>query len=85
MEYANQVWFPHLVKAVEAIENVQRATRLLLQLKFLIYKKRLKELNLPTLFYRRSRGDMIDLRFSEECMIMNALQKYFSGEKTATP
>lgn len=51
----------HLVKDIEAIENVhQRATKLVPQRKDLPYKERLKKMDLPTLAYRRSRGDMIE-------------------------
>ena len=61
LEYANQVWCPYLVKDVEAIENVQRrATRMVPQLKGLTYEERLRKLGLPTLAYRRSRGDQIE-------------------------
>lgn len=61
LEYANQVWNPHLKKDIEAIENVQRrATKLLPQMKELSYEERLRVLNLPTLTYRRSRGDLIE-------------------------
>lgn len=61
LEYANQIWCPHLVKDVEAVENVQRrATKLVPQLKDLPYEERLKKLELPTLAYRRSRGDQIE-------------------------
>ena len=51
IEYANQVWSP------TALENVQRrATKLIPG-----YKERLIRLNLPTLSYRRLRGDMIEI------------------------
>ena len=54
------MWYPHLKKHVDLLENVQRrATRLLPNLKKLSYPERLKLLNLPTLVYRRHRGDMI--------------------------
>jgi len=38
-----------------------RATKLVISIKNLIYKDRLKRLNLPTLKYRRIRGDMIEV------------------------
>ena len=61
LEYANQAWNPYLVKDIVAIENVQRrATRMLPGMKDKTYEERLKELNLPSLSYRRSRGDMIE-------------------------
>jgi hypothetical protein len=62
IEYANQVWSPILKKQETVIENVQRrATRLLPGFKDLTYEERLKKLNLPTLKYRRYRGDMIEM------------------------
>ena len=60
LEYAAPVWSPHLKKHVDLIESVQRrATKLVPGLKQLPYPERLKKLKLPTLAYRRARGDMI--------------------------
>lgn len=62
LEYANQVWAPHLKKDINAIENVQRrATKRIPGFRDLSYQERLKHLNLPTLGYRRLRGDMIEM------------------------
>ena len=62
LEYAAPIWNPHLEKQKEAIENVQRrATKLIPGLFHMSYPDRLKELNLPTLTYRRARGDMIQV------------------------
>jgi len=48
-------------KDIEALEKVQkRATKILPQLKHMNYSDRLKACNLPTLHYRRIRGDMIE-------------------------
>lgn len=53
---------PHLKKHVESIENVQRrATKQIPGLSDLSYEDRLRKLKLPTLAYRRSRGDMIEM------------------------
>ena len=61
LEYANSVWCPYKVKHIMAIENVQRrATRMIHALKGLSYEERLRKLKLPTLAYRRLRGDMIE-------------------------
>jgi len=38
-----------------------RATKLVISIKNLTYKDRLKRLKLPTLKYRRIRGDMIEV------------------------
>jgi len=44
------------------LEKVQkRATKLVLTVKILCYEERLRKLKLPTLEYRRIRGDMIEL------------------------
>ncbi len=61
LEYANAVWAPYKKKDIKAIENVQRrATKQIPSLKHLSYEDRLKKLRLPTLRYRRARGDMIE-------------------------
>ena len=62
LEYANQAWAPHLRKDIESLESVQRrATRMIPGMKDLDYHERLQHLNLPTLAYRRLRGEMIEL------------------------
>eukprot|EP00794_Sanderia_malayensis_P004409 gene4410-4998_t len=61
LEYAVQVWQPHLIKDTTALENVQRrATKLIPTLRNMSYEERLRKLELPSLAYRRLRGDMID-------------------------
>ena len=61
-DYAMAVWSPHLAKHINAIEGVQRrATKMIPTLKNLTYPERLKKLKLPTLAYRRARGDMIEV------------------------
>ncbi|XP_076063399.1 uncharacterized protein LOC143038265 [Oratosquilla oratoria] len=74
LEYANQVWCPHLAKDTDAVENVQRrATKLVPCLKGMSYEERLRTLELPTLTYRRSRGDLIETykilsgKYDSEC------------------
>ena len=60
LEYAAPIWFPHHNRLKEMIENVQRrATKMVPGLSHLSYPDRLKKLKLPTLSYRRVRGDMI--------------------------
>ena len=47
---------------IEELEKVQkRATKLVLTVKSLKYEERLRKLNLPTLKFRRIRGDMIEV------------------------
>ena len=61
LEYCNQIWNPHLLKHIISIENVQRrATKQIPGFKDLSYEERLTKLKLPTLKYRRDRGDMIE-------------------------
>ena len=62
LEYANAVWNPHKKKHINSIENVQkRATKMIPGFGNLSYPDRLKKLGLPTLVYRRMRGDMIEM------------------------
>ena len=62
LEYANQVWSPKLVRHINMLENVQdRATKLIPGLKAKTYEERLAKLKLPTLAYRRLRGDLIEV------------------------
>jgi hypothetical protein len=62
LEYGNVIWSPRLVRDRNQLEGVQRrATRLVPGLKDLPYEERLQRLNLPSLQYRRERGDMIEV------------------------
>ena len=62
LEYCNSVWCPMLKRDEVMLEKVQqRATRLLPELKQKAYPDRLRELQLPTLAYRRQRADMIQI------------------------
>ena len=69
LEYGVQVWAPWKLKDIERLEKVQkRATKMVLACKDMKYLERLKFLKLPTLRYRRTRGDMI--------MVFNILHFY---------
>jgi hypothetical protein len=62
LEYANAVWNPYHKKDIDKLEGVQRrTTKLVKELKDLPYADRLRALDLPTLVYRRKRGDMIQV------------------------
>ena len=62
LEYANCIWSPLRLMDVEKLEKVQmRATKMVKHLKKYSYKDRLRFLNLPTLKYRRLRGDIIQV------------------------
>jgi len=58
LEYAYSVWYPKRSIDVDKLERVQkRATKLIPELS----NKPYMALNLPTLKYRRCRGDVIEL------------------------
>ena len=62
LEYGNCIWGPHYVMDTKAVERVQRrATKLVKVIKELPYTERLKYLQIPSLYYRRKRGDMIQV------------------------
>ena len=62
LEYGNQVWSPYLKKDVKLVESVQRrATKCIRAIKDLSYPERLEHLKLPSLSYRRARGEMIEV------------------------
>ena len=61
LEVSNSAWFPILKQDIDTIEDVQRrATRQLPGFRDLDYEQRLQLLGLPSLPYRRLRGDMIE-------------------------
>ena len=61
IEYGAAVWNPNTKKLITSLENVQRrASKLVPGLGDMSYKERLELLKLPTLQYRRYRGDMIE-------------------------
>lgn len=60
VEYNSAVWSPYKVADVLEIEKVQkRATKIVRACKHMCYEDRLRYLDLPTLKFRRLRGDMI--------------------------
>ena len=62
LDYAISIWSPYKQKYKDAIENVQRrATKQLPGMKNISYDEILQRLKLPTLAYRRTRGDMIEV------------------------
>jgi len=62
LEYANAVWNPHREGLIKDLERVQMtATKLVSELKKKCFKERLTAVKLPTLKYRRIRGDMTEL------------------------
>ena len=62
VEFANSVWCLCKIDDLKEVEKIQkRATKLVIKLKNKSYIDRLIYLNLPTLKYRRLRGDMIEV------------------------
>ena len=62
LDYASPVYNPYKVKHIEQLEAVQRrATRQIPGMTGKSYCERLRALNLPTLSYRRIRGDMTEI------------------------
>ena len=62
IEYANCVWAPFKRKDIDLIEKVQRHfTKSIIGMKNLSYTERLSKLKLPSLEYRRLRGDIIQV------------------------
>ena len=62
LEHGVTVLSPYRKGDIDAVESVQRrATRILPELRGLNYDARLRSLKLPTLTYRRLRGDVINM------------------------
>ena len=63
LEYAESVWNPYYMYLIDDLEKVQkRATKILRQCRHLNYWQCfLKFLNLPTLAFKRNRGDMTEV------------------------
>ena len=60
LEYGNVIWHPRYRGDKLEVEKVQRrATKLITSINHLPYENRLKYLKLPSLDFRRRRGDMI--------------------------
>ena len=77
LEYGNAVWAPYKVKDKNQIESVQRHfTKVIIGMKDLDYSQRLEQLNLPSLEFRRLRGDMIE--------VYKILHEKYDPETTST-
>ena len=62
IDYGDSVCNPSLKQHIQIIENIQRrGTKLVPELVNMNHTDRLKMLNLPTLKYRRKRGDLIQV------------------------
>jgi hypothetical protein len=83
LEYAAALWSPY-TKDIELIENVQRrATKQVPSLKQLSYTDRLKKLKMPTLKYRRLRGDMIEtFKITNGIYDKDVTERFFEMSRT---
>jgi len=62
LDYGNAIWGPFYSVDQTKVENIRRAaTRLVPFIRLLSYEQRLRALDLPSLKYRRLRGDMINV------------------------
>ena len=62
LEYGNTAWVPSLKREQQQIEKVQRrAIKMVPELRNLEYTDRLRAMKLPIMYYRRARGDMIEV------------------------
>ena len=61
-EYGNAMWGPVYIGDVHKVEKIQRrSTKMIYSIKNLLYEQRLRTLKLPSLIYRRRKGDMIQM------------------------
>ena len=87
LEYGATVWNPAQKHLIDIIENVQRrASKQVPGMSGLTYTERLKALDLPTLQYRRYRGDMIELyKLFHRCYDQHASKTIMESLRSNTP
>ena len=92
LDFASAVWSPYKVKHIEQLESVQRRiTKQLPGMQNLSYPERLHRLNLPTLSYRRLRGDLIETykitngMYDSDCSSCLKLWSFTRSLKKAVP
>ena len=62
LEYGNPIWCPYKQKDIDDVEAIQRFfTKRIIGMSNLSYEERLIKLRLPSLGFRRLRGDMIEV------------------------
>ena len=85
LEYGNAVWGPYNVEDQKLVERVQRrATKLVGEIRGLPYGERLKILKLPSLQYRRRRGDIILMHQLTHGRLDIQREQFFQNPATAT-
>lgn len=79
LEFANVAWSPRFKKDKKLIEGVlRRASKLVPELKELEYEQRLQRMGLPSMQYRRDRGDMIEVfKLTHDMYNVNMKQDLF--------
>ena len=61
LEYDNVIWHPFLQKDIYLLEKVQqRATKMIPAIRHISYEDRLRAMDLPSLLYRRLRGEAVE-------------------------
>ena len=84
LEYANSIWGPFYKGDIKTAEAVQyRSTKLIPELKDKPYEDRLKALQLPSLTYRRKRGDMIQMYKIMNTLVRIDAETLFTRAKAA--
>ena len=62
LEYGQAIWYPQLMRQCQTLERMQhRVTKLVPNIKNMSYRERFLFLGLPSLKFRRIRGDMIQI------------------------
>ena len=61
LEYGNAMWGPVFLGDVHKVEKIQRRATKMIYSKNLPYEQRLRTLRIPSLIYRRRKGDMIQM------------------------
>ena len=62
LEYGNVIWSPTLQSHINNLEKTQRrATNMIPEIQNKSYEKRMESMRLPSLVYRRIRGDVIEM------------------------
>ena len=85
LEFGNCVWAPYLEKDKKLIEGVlRRATKVVGGLKDLSYEQRLKRIGLPSMVYRRLRGDMIETYKFTHCLYATQDRLFTIDTKSVT-
>ena len=85
LEYGNLIWGPFYKGDIKLVEGVQRrATKMVRGLYNTAYEERLQFLKIPSLVYRRRRGDMIQVYKMAKELNRIRIEDFFDASTTAT-